>query len=61
MPGNCYIFNARIVNDGEIFDGSIVIRDGIIRNVLPRMTLLLLMRSKVCHNSMRKANMSSRE
>jgi dihydroorotase len=34
MPGNYYIFNARLVNEGEVFDGGLVIRDGIIRKVL---------------------------
>jgi alpha-D-ribose 1-methylphosphonate 5-triphosphate diphosphatase PhnM len=34
MPGNFYIFNARIVNEGEIFVGSLIIRDGLIRKII---------------------------
>ena len=34
MPGNYFIFNARIVNEGEIFDGGLIIKDGLIRRVL---------------------------
>ena len=34
MPGNFYIYNANIVNDGEIFPGSLVIRDGLIQKVI---------------------------
>ncbi len=29
MSGNFYIYNARIVNEGEIFNGSLIIRDGL--------------------------------
>jgi len=34
MPGNYYIHNARIVNEGEIFHGSLIIRDGMIHKVI---------------------------
>jgi dihydroorotase len=34
MSGNYYIFNARIVNEGEIFDGALVIRNGLIHKVI---------------------------
>jgi dihydroorotase len=34
MSGNFYIFNARIVNEGEIFHGSLIIRDGMIFKVI---------------------------
>ena len=34
MPGNYFIFNARIVNEGDIFDGGLIIKDGLIRRVL---------------------------
>ena len=34
MSGNLYIRNARIVNEGEIFQGDIIIRDGMIRKVI---------------------------
>lgn len=34
MPGNYFILNARVVNEGKIFNGSLVIRDGVIRHVL---------------------------
>lgn len=33
MTGNYYVYNARIVNEGEIFPGSLVIRDGLIHKV----------------------------
>ena len=34
MAGNLYLFNAMLVNDGEIFEGGLVIREGLIRKVL---------------------------
>jgi dihydroorotase len=34
MSGNLYIHNALIVNEGEIFQGEIIIRDGMIRKVI---------------------------
>lgn len=34
MPGNYYIHNARIVNEGEIFHGSLIVRDGLIDKVI---------------------------
>jgi dihydroorotase len=34
MSGNYHIKNARIVNEGEIFKGDVVIRDGLIRKVI---------------------------
>jgi dihydroorotase len=34
MPGDYYIYNARIVNEGEIFHGSLLIRDGLIQKVI---------------------------
>jgi dihydroorotase len=34
MSGNFYIYNARIVNEGEIFPGSLLIRDGLIQKVI---------------------------
>jgi len=34
MPGNYCIYNARIVNEGEIFNGSLIIRDGLIRKII---------------------------
>jgi len=34
MPGNFYIYNARIVNDGEIFNGGLIIRNGLIHKVI---------------------------
>jgi len=34
VSGSFYIYNARIVNEGEIFPGDIVIRNGIIQKVI---------------------------
>lgn len=34
MQGNYYITNARIVNEGEIFSGDVIIRDGLIHKVI---------------------------
>jgi dihydroorotase len=34
MSGNYYIYNANIVNEGEIFHGSLVIRNGLIDKVI---------------------------
>lgn len=34
MSGNLYIYNARIVNEGEIFPGGLVIRNGLIDKVI---------------------------
>jgi dihydroorotase len=34
MSGNFYIYHARIVNEGEIFDGGLIIRNGLIYKVL---------------------------
>jgi dihydroorotase len=33
MPGSFFIYNARIVNEGEIFTGGVIIRDGLIHKV----------------------------
>jgi dihydroorotase len=33
MPGSYYIHNARIVNEGAIFDGGLIIRNGLIEKV----------------------------
>jgi dihydroorotase len=33
MSGNFYIYNARIVNEGETFHGSLVVRDGLIQKI----------------------------
>ena len=34
MPGNQYIYNAKIVNEGEVFQGGVIIRDGLIRKII---------------------------
>jgi dihydroorotase len=34
MPGFFYIYNARLINEGEIFQGSLIIRDGLIHKVI---------------------------
>ncbi|MBW6461100.1 MAG: dihydroorotase, partial [Bacteroidales bacterium] len=34
MPGNHYIYNAKIVNEGEVFQGGVIIRDGLIRKII---------------------------
>ena len=34
MNNNIYIHNARIVNEGEIFEGGVIVRDGMISRVL---------------------------
>jgi len=34
MHGNFYIYNARIINEGEQFHGALVIRDGMIQRVI---------------------------
>ncbi len=34
MSGNYYIRNARIVNEGEIFKGGLIIRNGLIHKVI---------------------------
>ncbi len=34
MPGNFYIFNARIVNEGETFKGGLIILNGLIHRVI---------------------------
>lgn len=34
MSGNYYIYNANIVNESEIFPGSLIIRDGLIHKVI---------------------------
>jgi dihydroorotase len=34
MSGNFHIFNTRIVNEGGIFNGSLVVRDGLIQKVI---------------------------
>jgi len=34
MQGNFFIYNARIVNEGEIFGGCLIIRDGMIHKVI---------------------------
>jgi dihydroorotase len=34
MSGNLYIRNAKIVNEGEIFKGDVIIRDGLIKQVI---------------------------
>ena len=34
MPGSIYIHNARIVNEGGIFEGGLIIRDGLIKKVI---------------------------
>lgn len=34
MTGSWYIHNARIVNEGEIFQGGLIIRDGLIHRIL---------------------------
>lgn len=33
MTGNLYIFNAKLVNEGEIFDGGLIVRDGLVRKI----------------------------
>ncbi len=33
MAGNIYIFNALVVNEGEIFPGSVLVRDGLIQKI----------------------------
>ena len=34
MSSSFYIYNARIVNEGEIFDGGVVLRDGLIHKII---------------------------
>ena len=34
MSGNFYIYNARIVNEGEIFSGDVIVRNGMIQKVI---------------------------
>jgi dihydroorotase len=34
MAGDFYVYNAKIVNEGEIFHGSLIIRDGLINKVI---------------------------
>ena len=34
MSGNYYIKNAQIVNEGEIFKGDVIVRDGLISRVI---------------------------
>lgn len=33
MAGNLYIFNAKLVNEGEVFEGGLIARDGLIRKI----------------------------